>query len=200
MDKCIRRRQDFEKEQNRRKKWRKRYFRVPIGTRVLYIETGMEILLGPYPPERTTFKLAKGNFQTYTRSYPGFVVESDKDKITFQVQGYFNHYNPYLTPPEITIKEDRIEHTQNITLQRSSFECLITDTKLITDVFVSHLQMNPGRYWELALETFDLAHNNLSFQRRKCRYGKKCWDVRLSHLIHWNHTSKEKTDHTADGE
>ena len=176
--KCIRRRKKFEHEQARRQKWRKRYFEMPTNARILYIETGTEIL-----PESPQF------CQTYVRSYPGVVVKSNEYEVKFQLQSYFNHYNWYLKPPLLHIEEDRDNHTQTITLPRSAFECLITDTKLITDVFVSHIQtMNLSRYWELALETFDLAHNNLSFQRKKCRYGRRCWDLRPGHLVHWKHT------------
>jgi hypothetical protein len=155
---------------------------MPVGTRVLYVETGMNVFTG----HSTIFNAQ--NCQTYTRMYQGIVTESDEKKVVFQVQGYFNHYNPFLVPPKITIQEDRTEHTQSITLLRSSFECLLTDTKLVTDVFVDHLQtMDPARYWNLALETFDLSHNNLAFQHRRCRYGKKCTDIRLGHLAYWSH-------------
>lgn len=169
---------DVHKDLKRKRKWEDKYFKFRPRDRVLYIEIGFSNVGG----------------HTYTEEYEGVILCMNKYQIQFRITKYTNHLDPYKIPPEIKVEDEIIPsqnwRCQNILLNKSDFQCLNTDTAIVKDIFVSHLRrsLDPQAYWILAKQTFMTAYIGLEFQKKKCKYGRKCYNIDIDHLVRWRHS------------
>lgn len=168
--------EDTHSDLKRKEKWEVQYFKLRPGDRILYIEIGFYTLGG----------------HTYREQYEGVILCTNKYQIQFRTTGYSNHKDSCKIPPELKVDEGKNPLHQDIILNKSGFQCLNTDTIVISDVFVSHLRFSLplGAYWILAKKTFMKAYTELVFQKkRRCKYGKKCYNIQIDHLIEYKHNS-----------
>lgn len=58
-----------------------------------------------------------------------------------------------------------------------------------TDVFTKHITDRVGskNCFDLIVQTFQTARKKIIFQKQKCRYGKKCNDIRPGHMMNYFH-------------
>lgn len=167
---------DLHKDKKKLQKWEKRYFSFKPGDHILYIEIGSLVYGG----------------NTYTQEFEGEVLKAGKRVIAFRVKNYGNHKNPNVIPPKIKVVDEDLPscdwYVQVIILPRNDFQCLNTDTSIVTDAFVSHMKgsLDNQAYWILARRTFEHAYYNLIYQKTHCRF-KRCYNLDVDHLTRYKH-------------
>jgi len=159
-------------ENKKTNQWEKRY-RPKVGDTILYIERGtvdgrpyMNHFLGCV----TYSKIARGG---------AFEFE-------MRTENYKNHRKEGCEGAQQNVREENEGKTQYILFNREDLDSSKGKSVCYTDAFAKHLKTDHD-YGILLMKSYAAAQKYRVFPCKTCRYGPRCQNKKIGHLINFTH-------------
>jgi len=156
--------------------WEKRY-RPQVGDTILYIERG-----------KICGKMGE---RPYVNHFLGLVTYSKihrNGNFEFEIrtEKYKNHKKEGCVGAQRNVREENEGKTQYIRFTKEDLDSSEGKSVFYTDAFAKHLKSDHD-YGILLMKSYAAAKKHRVFPCKSCRYGPRCQNKKIGHLINFTH-------------